>query len=276
MMNYLTAFKSAVIEEFYQLFEQYADDHIYGCALVLNPYFGIEHLAISTQRSLFQENEDTTQYLDPNDQWDVSKWRYRSNHTEHHFLPIQSFLTEYFNNTQIFGHPLLEPNNTEHKNNLDLFIDAFHQAKQVLFDDYGIDVHSILFFVSIPNQIPIEIMSAKKLNTGTIILKDFLAAKAPTTLNQVSEQRALKIKLSQQDKDLLLDLAQIIQTEPFDYLSIAHDAYVMTLEPSFVDCNIYVQKLIANIAAMDSQTDAVCALSQNEILQQIRQLYPAL
>jgi hypothetical protein len=276
MMNYLPAFKSAVINEFYQLFEQYADDDIYGCALVLSPYLGIEHLAISTKRSLFQENEDTVQYLDQNDKWNVGKWRYRSNHTAHDFLPIQSFLTEYFKNTQIFGNPLLAQNSTENKNNLDLLIDTFHQAKRVLFDDYGIDVRSILFFVSIPNQTPIEIASVKKLNSDSVILQEFLAAKAPPVLNTDEDERALKIKLSQKDKDLLLDLAQIIQTEPFDYLEIAHDAYVMTLEPSFVDCNIYIQKLISNIAAMDSQNNAVCALTQDEILQQIRQLYPAL
>jgi hypothetical protein len=276
MMNYLPAFKNAVIKEFYQLFEQYADDEIYGCALVLSPYLAIEHLTISTKRSLFQENEDAVQYLDQNDKWNVKKWRYRSNHTAHDFLPIQSFLTEYLKKTQIFGNPLLIHNNMENKNNLDLLIDTFYQAKQVLSDNYGIDVRSILFFISIPNQIPIEIASAKKLNIDSVILTEFLAAKAPPVPNAINEQRALRIKLSQQDKDLLLDLAQIIQTEHFDYLEIAHDAYVMTLEPSFVDCNIYIQKLISNIAAMDSQSNAVCALNQDEILKQIRQLYPAI
>ena len=275
-MNYLPAFKSAVINEFYQLFEQYADDDIYGCALVLSPYLRIEHLAISTQRSLFQETEDELQYLDQNDKWNVEKWRYHSNHTTHEFLPIQSFLTEYFKNTQIFGNPLLEQSSTESTTNLDLLSDTFHQAKQVLFDDYGIDVRSILFFISIPNQVPTEIASARKLNKNSLMLQDFLAVKSPFSLTKKENDLSVKIKLTQQDKDLLLDLAQLIQTEPFDYLEIAHDAYVMTLEPSFVDCNIYIQKLISTIAAMDSQNNAVCALTQDEILQQIRQLYPAL
>lgn len=274
-MNHLAAFKHAVVEEFYQLYTQYAQDQIYGCALVLSPYLRIEHLSISTRRSLFQEYEDAVQYLDQNDRWNVQKWRYRSNHTKHHFLPIQSFLSDYFNHTQIFGNPLLESHNIEHKNNLALFINTFHDAKQELANQYAIDLSNIVFFVSIGNQVHIEIESAQALNLDSAELNDFLATKQPHLKSAQPSPHSLKMKLSQQDKDVLLDLAQLIQTEPFDYLSIAHDAYLMTLEPSFVDCNIYVQKMVANIAAMDSQTHAACALTQEEILQQIRHIYSA-
>ena len=47
-----------------------------------------------------------------------------------------------------------------------------------------------------------------------------------------------KLKLQQVDKDLLIDLAQLLEVEPYDYLSIAHEAYLLTLEPSFITWSV--------------------------------------
>ncbi len=35
-------------------------------------------------------------------------------------------------------------------------------------------------------------------------------------------------------------------------MSIAHEAYLLTLEPSFIDSNLYIQRLIQHVAAMDN------------------------
>ncbi|WP_350312085.1 hypothetical protein [Acinetobacter indicus] len=55
MLEHLQSFQAALIHEFFQLYEQYEQDQIYACALVLNEYLGFEYLAISTRRSLFSE-----------------------------------------------------------------------------------------------------------------------------------------------------------------------------------------------------------------------------
>ncbi|MGE8560942.1 MAG: hypothetical protein ACN6NJ_08345 [Acinetobacter sp.] len=90
----------------------------------------------------------------------------------------------------------------------------------------------------------------------------------PGLKNQVANK-----KLSQADKDLLVDLAQMVQVEPYDYLHIAHEAYLLTLESAFIDSNPYIQKLIQTIAAMDSGVEDGCALEKNEILERIEQFY---
>lgn len=73
MLEHLQSFQAALIHEFFQLYEQYEQDHIYACALVLNEYLGFEYLAISTRRSLFSEQEDPAQYLSDHDKWSVQK-----------------------------------------------------------------------------------------------------------------------------------------------------------------------------------------------------------
>ncbi len=82
-----------------------------------------------------------------------------------------------------------------------------------------------------------------------------------------------KLKLQQVDKDLLIDLAQLLEVEPYDYLSIAHEAYLLTLEPSFIDSNLYIQRLIQHVAAMDNHEQGEFALHKEEITQRIQQFY---
>lgn len=78
-------------------------------------------------------------------------------------------------------------------------------------------------------------------------------------------------KLSQADKDILIDLAQIVNiTEPYDPLFIAHHAYLLTLDAEFSEVNLHIQNLIKNISATDEQD---FSLDKDEVLNLINQFY---
>ena len=271
MLEHIPLLKEALIEEFYSLYDQYNEDLIYACALVFNEYLGLDYLAISTTRSLFAEHEDQAQYLSEQDKWQVKKWRYRSHSSaENRFAQFKLILADYLKKTHIFGNPLLEQKYDNGQNNLDLLIATFKQAKEAFAHSYGLDIHHIVFFIHTPNQPQVLVHSAQCLNIGSPLLDEFIQHHAPETLpkNLCSKQ-----KLSQADKDLLVDLAQMTEVEPYDYLHIAQQAYLLTLESAFIDSNPYIQKLIQTIAAMDSGIKDGCALEKNEILERIEQFY---
>ena len=148
----------------------------------------------------------------------------------------------------------------------------FQQAKQSLSGAYGLDLSQILFFIHVPKQADVEIYSAQFLNSPSALLDEFLHNKTPQTTTEQSTAQP-KLKLQQVDKDLLIDLAQLLEVEPYDYLSIAHEAYLLTLEPSFIDSNLYIQRLIQHVAAMDNHEQGEFALHKEEITQRIQQFY---
>lgn len=271
IQKHIQMLKDALIAEFYDLYEQHAQDGIYACALVITPYLILDDLAISTRRSLFSDSDEPIQYLSKQDQWQVSKWRYRSHQSNGQLQALKQIFAEYFQQTHIFGQPTSQQNNYHLNSNLEIFIEALAQAKMTLSDQYGLELDQILFFISIPNQPKVEILSAQQINSSSSQLVEFIKHKTPHEVHHINAAAA-KIKPSQADKDLLTDLAQITLIEPYDYLNVAHEAYLLTLDPHFVDANIYVQKLIQNIAAMDAQKNGTCAFEREDILLQIQRL----
>ncbi len=273
MLEHIPLLKDALIEAFYPLYDQYNEDQIYACALVFNEYLRMDDLAVSTTRSFFAEHEDPLQYLSEQDKWQVKKWRYRSHASaENRFAQFKLILADYLKKTHAFGHPMLQQNHSNAQNNLDLVIAAFQQAKDAFAHSYGLDTHNIVFFIHIPHQPQVAIHSAQCLNSGSPLLDDFIRHHSPKTPPQ---NLSSKQKLSQADKDLLVDLAQMTEVEPYDYLHIAQQAYLLTLESAFIDTNPYIQKLIQTIAAMDCGIKDGCALEKNEILERIEQFYHA-
>lgn len=274
MLEHINLLKNALIEEFYQLYDQYNEDGIYGCTLVFNEYLLIDHLAISTERSLFAENEDRAQYLAAQERWDVRKWRYRSSPAQH--SPLNSFkyiLSDYFKSQHSFGNPLLDIADEEQpSNSLKILLEAFAQAKEALVDSYGLNIGQILFFIGLPAQPEVEIQSARFMNVDNNLLQSFLNDRQP---KQQAIQHAHRFKLSQADKDLLIDVAQLAEVEPYDDVQVAHGAYLLTLEPHFVDTNLYIQKLVQTIAAMSTGSRDSCAMRKDEILERINQFYHA-
>lgn len=272
MLEHIPLLQEALIEEFYALYDQYHDDDIYACALVFNEYLVLDCLAVSTTRSLFSEHEDPAQYLSEHDQWDVSKWRYRSSYSsESRFTQFKLLLADYLKTTHIFGNQLLEQH-TYGQTTLELIITAFKQAKEACTDSYGLNTHSVVFFISLPQQPKVAVHSAECLNKSSPLLNEFLRHYALHTLPQHPKS---KLKLSQTEKDLLVDLAQMVEIEPYDYLHISQQAYLLTLESTFMDSNPYIQKLVQTIAAMDTGMQNGCALEKNEILERIEQFYHA-
>lgn len=273
MLNeHIQLLKEAMITEFYRLYEAYSEDDIYACALVFDSYLTLDYLAVSTERSLFSETDEDCQYLAQSDRWMVGKWRYHSRHAHCQLTPLRPIFADYLKQTHIFGQPLQNDDLKAAKNNLDIFLDAFAQAKTALIESYGLNIDSTLFFISIPNQPKVEILSAQQLNHSSTLLSDFLSHKNYQPELKPLNDAAAKIKLGRSDKDLLTDLAQIILIEPYDYLEVAREAYLLTLEANFIDTNVYVQKLILTIASMDTQADGSCALVREEILSQIAKI----
>lgn len=261
---------AALVAEFYSLHQRYAPDGIYACALVLSPYLLIEGLAISTSRSLFSDSEEAIQYLSEHDKWQVTKWRYRSHGIKSQFATLNHTLGQYFKQTHMFGQPVEPADLGLAKNNLSLLLGALAQAKSQLIQN-GITLNDILFFIHIPNQPKIEVLTAQQLNPSATLLSEMLLHKHYQPNASTFQTAAAKIQLSQSDKDLLTDLEQILMVEPYDYLHVAHQAYLLTLEPSFVDTNVYIQRLIQNIAAMDAQQDGLCEIPRDVLLAQIEQ-----
>jgi hypothetical protein len=267
MLEHLPLLKDALIHEFYQLYDRYYEDEIYGCALVFNEYLMLDHLTIATKRSLFAEHEDYAQFLAQEDKWNVSKWRFRSSSSDNRLNEFKALLADYFQRRHFFGTPLQQQNLAE-LNNLDLLLNAYKQAKEALVDSYGLDVDQILFFVSMPAQPNIETSSAAFLNGSSQLLQEFMQAKQQ---RQVAHDPARLKKLTQADKDMLVDIAQLARLDPFDYMQIANQAYILTLDSTFTDINPYIQKLVQTISAMD--TDPQFALTREEILERIDQFY---
>jgi len=268
MLDYLEHLQQMLVKGFYQLHDRYQDDEIYACSLVFDEFLLLDDLAISTERSFFQAPEDPQQYLAERDRWNVRKWRYKSqSSSQSELVPFKTWLAEYFKTQHSFGHPVLAQQKQLPATHLDLLLETFKQAKRKLSEAYGLDLDSIIFFLSVPNQPEVEHQSALELNSDSRLLQDFLASRQAQPL-PASHKR---FKLSQSDKDILIDLEQMLTIEPYDYLQVAQDAYLLTLESYFIDSNIYIQKLIRHIATMAAEPDGSCALSREEIMQRLQQ-----
>lgn len=188
MQNQINALKNVLIKALFKLYEQHQDDHIYACTLAFNPYLSIEYIAVSTQRSIFAEDEDSAQYLTTHDRWNVSKWRYRS-------LPSLSQDLAQFKLTSVneVGFLDLNPSSiessmkSESTNHLSILLNAIQQTKFDLVQSYGIELDNILFFITVPTQPEIEIYSAQVLNPSSTQLDDFLKSKQPPQARQFTQ-----------------------------------------------------------------------------------------
>ncbi|WP_374664706.1 hypothetical protein [Acinetobacter sp.] len=272
MQQHLNLLKKALIEEFQPLYQRHHQDGIYGCALVFNEYMQISHLALSTQRSIYAEHEDHRQYLTVQERWNIGKWRYLSRPAQRSalscFRPVLTNLCESQQSLSSLPLPLA----SQPENHLQLLLDAFKQAQEALIETYALHAENILFLISRPSQPALEIHAAAYLNPPHAALRSFLAEHEP----KLQAVRHLhRFKLSQSDKDLLIDLAQLTEAEPYDELHVAHAAYLLTLEPHFIDSNAYIQKLVQTIAAMATGSKESCAMQKDEILERINQFYHA-
>ncbi len=271
MPEHTTLLKQVLIEEFQQLYQHYKNDDIYACALVFNEYLQIDYLAISTQRSIYAEHEDRAQYLSEMERWNIRKWRSRLRPAQSSALhSFRDILAGSAASQHSFSTPMQQAASGQSSSNLQTLLDAFKQAKEALVTLHGQDLHQILFFIGLPSQPELEIQSALYLNPPGGGLQSFLNDRTP---KQQAIQHSNRFKLSQADKDLLTDLAQLAEVEPYNELQVAHAAYLLTLESNFMDTNAYIQKLVQTIAAMATGSKDSCAMQKDEILARINQFY---
>lgn len=269
-MQNQTIYKDAFVAAFMNLYQLYQTDQIYACALVLNKFLLIDNLAISTQRSIFAEDEDSAQYLAENDRWNTSKWRYRATPMlENSSNQTKSILSDHLKTPYMIDSAIQHAHSITQQNNLAMLLSAFQQAIITLKKNFAIEVERILFFISLPTQPEIEISSAHYLNTTSPLLQNFLDSKQQSNIKSLPK----RMKLTQSDKDMLIDLAQIIEIQPYHYLQVANDAYLLTLDRNYHATNPYIQKLIESIVAMTSAPDGTFAMEKDEILQRINQFY---
>lgn len=271
MLEQINLLKNALIQEFQPLFQQYKNDGIYACTLVFNAYMHIECTAVSTARSIYAEEEDRAQYLAAQDRWNIQKWRYTSPLKKNSVLNRYRYALKDFTESKYSAaYPQGSTHNTE--NHLHMLLDAFKQVKAVLMELYPQPKGQILFFIGMPAQPEFEIHSAHELNPQSTLLQSFIHDREPKLQALLHLKR---FKLSQSDKDLLIDLAQLAEMDPYDELHMAHAAYLLTLESSFAETNIYIQRLIQAIASMATGSKDSCAMQKYEIIERINQFYHA-
>ena len=258
--------RTAFTDAFQELFYRLKKDQIYAFVLVLNEFYAVDHVTVSTENSIFNDQEDQKQYLREEDKWNVKKWKYQIDHTHQRLSALNNSMHEYFNESILSKVYINTQNSSEH-NSLNIYIEGMRQAKEYLTQIYRLKADQILFFIDLPNKPDIAMKSAQQLNEPSSLLYEFIANVKTDNI----KSKASVNKLSQIDKDILVDLAQIVEnSEPYDALFVAHQAYILSLEPYFLESSQHVQNLINHIAAIDEN---IFALEKDEILDRIKQFY---
>ncbi|RZG47497.1 hypothetical protein [Acinetobacter wuhouensis] len=260
--------KTNIIDAFQAFYYRYKKQNIYAFVVEVDESFIIQSFLISTETSIFDETENKYQYLLEKDKWSFNQWKYRQkSNSPHQFSSTSAHAVEIHPDqliTHLFEHVFPDQ---VHLTQLDSLISIYQQAISFITKIYNLDLSRILFLIHSPIQKNIILDTAQQLNPSSSLLFEFMAH-----IRISKENPAIKsIKLRQIDKDELINLAQLVNLfEPYDSLSVAHQAYLLTLEPKFSDLHTHIQDLVKNIAAMN---DPTLALDKAEILDRINYFY---
>lgn len=261
--EYLADLKTALLHEFDALYKKYQSQSIYAFALALGGLMVVQYTTVSTQKSLLSEAENKFQYLAEKDKWNVDKWQYRAQPQ----LGLALFsrkMTEYFQQTRLNSTQI----NTQGRindNALNFYIQAMADVKDTILNRYNIDTTKITFLVHLISNPEVALTSLEKLNPPSSNLYEAIANLKSKQITQGTPKK----RLSQIDKDILIDLGQSLEIEPYDDLQIAHQAYLLTLEPYFLEIESSIQRLINDIAAMDA---GILVMNKHEIQSRIRHI----
>lgn len=259
--------KTKIIDAFQAFYYRYKKQKIYAFVIEINESFTIQSFITSTEASIFDESENKYQYLLEKDKWTFNQWRYRQKNNSPLQLSISTNEVEVPSDqliTHLFEHVFPDQ---IHLSQLNSLISGFQRAIVFITQIYNLDLNCILFLIHSPIHKNIILDTAQQLNPPSSLLFEFMAHLriSKESVNTLSK------KLKQVDKDVLIDLAQLVNLfEPYDSLSVAHQAYLLTLEPKFSDLHTHIQDLIQNIAAMN---DPTLALDRTEILDRINYFY---
>lgn len=262
--EYLADLKTALLHEFDALYKKYQNQGIYAFSLVIDELMVAQYTTVSTHKSLLNEAENRFQYLAEVDKWNIDRWQYRAE-TQLGLPFFTRKMSEYFqktrlNLTQIHSKARFDDNA------LNFYIQGLEEVKDEILDKYNIGADKITFLVHLASNPQIALTSLEKLNPPSSNLYEAIAN---VKSNQISKGVA-KTRLSQIDKDILIDLGQSLEIEPYDDLQIAQLAYLLTLEPYFLETSPFIQRLINDIAAMDA---GILVMTKLEIQNRINQFY---
>lgn len=262
-----TVIKNILIDVFQEFYYRQKKNGIYAFSFEIDEALNIQNFLLSTKASLFNEEENKQQYLVEEDKWNITKWKHRIRNSDDNKRILDNFQSDPAETSLLYR--LFTSTSAEPENNaeFELLMDSFEEAISYLSKIYKLDLTQIVFFIYAPHDSALTITSAQRLNKASSLLFEFIAS-----INiSIQQLNAQPIKLNQADKDLLIDLAQIVEmTEPYDALFVAHQAYLLSFEPMFKDANFHIQNLIQHISSIDNHD---FALSKEEILNRILQFY---
>lgn len=260
--EYLSDLKTALLNEFDALYKKHQDQGIYAFALVLDGLLVAQYTTVSTRKSLLSDAENKFQYLSEDDQWNVDKWQYRAQ-TQQGVALFSRKMSEYFQKTRL-NSTQLSAKERFNDNALNFYIHGMQEIKDYILDQYNLRADKIIFLIHFSSNPQIAVSSLERLNPPS---SNLFEAIAHLKSSLISKGRT-KTRLSQIDKDLLIDLGQLLEIEPYDDLQVAQQAYMLTLEPYFLETSPSIQRLINDIAAMDA---GILVMTKHEILQRIKQ-----
>ena len=259
--------EAQIIDAFQAFYTEHKNHQIYAFAIEIDELFNAKYFLISTESSIFDETEDKQQYLPEDDRWNIKKWKYRKKNMAE-IQHVSNIATDHFSQdsaiTKVFQNALPLDNPNER---MSTFLASYQEAIIYLAKIYRLNLNQMLFLVYSPLHKAYELELATQLNPANSFFFEFAAnSKIEETKKPIN-----KTKLNQVDKDILIDLAQIVTiVEPFDPLFVAHQAYLLTLTVEFSELNTHIQNLVTTIMSMDNQ---IFALDKNEILNRINYFY---
>lgn len=260
--EYLSDLKTALLHEFEALYKKHQDQGIYAFALVLDGLLVAQHTTVSTKKSLLNEVENKFQYLSEDDKWNVDKWQYRAQ-TQQGVALFSRKMSEYFQKTRL-NSTQISSKERFNDNALNFYIHGMEEVKDHILDQYNIGADKITFLIHLPSNPHIAMTSLERLNSPSSNLFEAIAHLKSSLISKGKS----KTRLSQIDKDILIDLGQLLEIEPYDDLHMAQQAYLLTLEPYFLETSPFIQRLINDIAAMDA---GILVMTKYDIKDRIKQ-----
>lgn len=260
-------FKTLIIDAFQGFIYRYKKQGVYAFVIEVDETFTPHYFWVSTEASIFSDVEDKQQYLPEDDKWNLSQWKYKNKISEENKKILDQ--DHQISDEDTVLSRLFQDNSPQQdqQEKLNFYLDIYSQAILYLTKIYSLDRSKIIFLFHVKNQANVVVDTAQELNPPSSLLFEFIA----DYKIQSNVLNHTPIKLNQADKDLLTDLAQIIEmVEPFDTLFVAHQAYLLTFEPEFAEANLHIQNLIQHISALDNHD---FALSKEDIIERIQYFY---
>jgi len=257
--------KMLISDAFQEFYYRYKKDRIYAFVVEVDEHFDIKSFMVSTEFSIFNETENKQQYLLEQDKWDIDKWKFKKRHNDE--IILNTPFTDFDHNnliSQIYAATFPDQNLDE---KFKWLLEGYQQGIDFTSKIYNLDHNNILFLLVSKTNHDLLVETASQLNPASSLLFECLA-----NTKIAGKSNPLKFsKLSQADKDLLIDLAQVVNNaEPYDPLLVAHHAYLLTLDVEFQEANLHIQDLIRHISAIDNYE---FALSKEDILERINYFY---